>query len=223
MDVRMIAHDMRAPLNALNLSIEAARKLRDHPEAQEEMMALAQKNAVVLSALIEALLSLGEHGAAEPAALQLTECQPEELILSAVEQVSLQAAELSQELQRTCLSVPAIQADRAQLVRVLVNLLGNAIKFTPRGGTISITAKPRINDGHAVVVFAVVDDGKGVAEDDIDQIFIEGVSAGRPDGVSAGLGLAVCREIVESHGGRIWVEAGRQKGAAFAFSVPVAP
>jgi signal transduction histidine kinase len=118
------------------------------------------------------------------------------------------------------LALPPFVADAGALVRVLVNLLANAIKFAPDEGHVQVTVKLRINDGHRVMVFSVADDGIGVPSERIDHIFVEGVSMVESGTSSTGLGLAVCRAIVEAHGGRIWVETGRARGAKFSFAIP---
>ena len=114
--------------------------------------------------------------------------------------------------------LPTIGADKKRLTQVLNNLLENAIRHTPKGGTITVAAQA---DGPGVR-FTVRDTGDGIAPDEVGKIFqsfFQGSSAS--GGGRLGLGLSISREIVASHGGRIWVEsAGLGKGAAFHFTVP---
>jgi signal transduction histidine kinase len=103
----------------------------------------------------------------------------------------------------------------------LVNLLSNAVRFSPESEEIEISIKARANDGHPAMVFSVSDNGPGVAPEDINRIFLSGISLGQAELHSSGLGLAICREIIEAHAGKIWIEAGRSKGATFSFALPL--
>lgn len=220
LDLRMIAHDMRAPLHALNLSVHAARRQSANPEAVAALLEIAERNIGVLSSLLENLLSSGNRGSSEP--LTLRDCEAHDIVTRALDQVAPLAGEKKQRLEAAeMLALPPLVADGKALVRVLVNLLVNAIKFAPESGLIEVSVKLRINDGHRVMVFSVADDGIGVPPEQIDHIFVEGVSFRESGMNSSGLGLAVCRTIVEAHEGRIWVETGRTRGAKFSFAIPM--
>ena len=159
-----------------------------------------------------------------PAARTVRMPQPAGLVASAIDQVSTLAAAKSQTLESgESVPLPALVADGERLTRVLVNLLSNAIKFTPEGGRILLDAKSRSNDGHPAIVFSVIDEGKGVSPKDMDRIFQPGVSIAKPGSFSTGLGLSVCKEIIEAHGGRIWIDTEYTGGAAFAFAIPQNP
>ncbi|NOX20797.1 MAG: diguanylate cyclase [Nitrospirae bacterium] len=121
--------------------------------------------------------------------------------------------------------IDTLTADRVKIKQVLYNLISNAIKFTPEGGSILITAqREKINDEDAVR-FAVKDTGVGIPPDDIDRIFDEfeqiDTSLSRQYG-GVGLGLALSKRLVELHGGRISVESTLGKGSTFYFSIPTA-
>ena len=219
LDLRMIAHDMRAPLHALNLSVHAARRQNRNPEAVATLLDLAERNIRVLASLVESMLAADTGSGKEH--LVLRECEPHEIVMRAVDQIAALAGEKGQHLEAPeMLALPPLVADADGLVRVLVNLLANAVKFSPAGGRIQISVKLRINDGHRVLVFSVTDEGVGVAPEQIDRIFLEGISLAVTGNHSTGLGLAVCRAIVEAHQGRIWVEPGRSHGAKFSFTIP---
>jgi signal transduction histidine kinase len=105
----------------------------------------------------------------------------------------------------------------------VINLLSNAVKFTP-AGSVTVTAATA-DDGKTVVV-SVADTGTGIAPEDQDRVFEQFAQAGdtlteAPRGT--GLGLAICRQIVEHHGGQIWVESELGRGSTFSFSLPAAP
>jgi CheY-like chemotaxis protein len=115
--------------------------------------------------------------------------------------------------------LPNVIGDRDRLIQVVINLLSNAVKFTP-SGTITCSAR---RDG-ASVVLAVTDTGVGIAPEDHGKVFEQFRQAGdtltdKPRGT--GLGLPICREIVEHHGGRIWVESEVGVGSTFAFALPI--
>lgn len=221
MNVRMIAHDMRTPLNALLLSVQAAASTA--PDDQKVMLQIAENNARVLSGMIENLLATTERTPSARSMLTLRPCVAEDLVKSAVDQIAPQAASKSLVVEvRPIAHLPSFVADGDRLVRVLVNLLTNAVKFTPEGGNIAIEVKYRLNDGHPTIIFSVIDDGVGVSEEDAQRIFMEGISIAAPGKCSHGLGLAVCKELVEAHGGRIWLELNHTSGSVFSFSIPSA-
>jgi signal transduction histidine kinase len=112
-----------------------------------------------------------------------------------------------------------LRVDEEKLRRVLVNLLGNAIKFTPRGGDITLAANPSEEGVH----FSVTDTGSGIPEEAFERIFEKfGQVEQRQNAhkMSTGLGLTFCKMAVEAHGGRIWVESELKKGSTFFFTIP---
>ena len=112
-----------------------------------------------------------------------------------------------------------ITEDRRKLHQVLLNLLSNAIKFTPPEGTVTIVVR-RTDD---VLLLTVIDTGIGVAADDQERIFgaFEQVSGANRDGGGTGLGLALSRQLVELHGGRLWLKSGLGQGSSFHISLPI--
>jgi signal transduction histidine kinase len=122
------------------------------------------------------------------------------------------------------LDVPAddvVLADQAQMLRVLTNLLDNAVRFSPRGGTVVLRASPGEEPDR--VELAVSDEGPGIGIADTDRIF-ERFYRGDParSGSGKGLGLAIARHIVEGHGGRIWVDRTVRRGATIRLTLPIA-
>jgi two-component system sensor histidine kinase VicK len=115
--------------------------------------------------------------------------------------------------------LPSILVDRDRINQVFDNLLGNAIKFSPRGGAITI----EVQDAGEMILVSVADTGVGIPADKLEKVFdrfyqVDGSATRRFSG--AGLGLAIARRIVEAHGGRIWVESEAGKGSVFKFTVP---
>jgi two-component system, sensor histidine kinase and response regulator len=114
--------------------------------------------------------------------------------------------------------------DAEKLRRTLVNLLGNAIRFTPQGGAITVSIEPEA--GERMLTFRVSDTGPGIPAEAFDRIFekfgqVEAAANGQK--LSTGLGLTFCKMAVETHGGQIWVESELDRGSTFSFSIPMRP
>jgi signal transduction histidine kinase len=114
--------------------------------------------------------------------------------------------------------LPDVWGDQARLLQVLENLVGNAIKFTPPGGRITLGAGARAGE----VLFWVADTGGGISPDELPHVFDRFWQARKDARKGAGLGLAITRGIVEAHGGRIWVESTLDRGSIFFFTIPQA-
>jgi signal transduction histidine kinase len=120
----------------------------------------------------------------------------------------------------TCSPPPvpvAVSSDRERVLQVFANLIGNAIKFTPKGGQISLLACQESGE----VRFTVADTGPGIPPEHLDHVFDRYWQAKSTAKLGAGLGLSIAKGIVEAHGGRIWVESPPQSGAQFNFTLPV--
>jgi signal transduction histidine kinase len=116
-------------------------------------------------------------------------------------------------------TLPSVVGDPDRLIQVVINLVSNAIKFTDEG---AITCRARMVDG--CIEVSVTDTGTGIAPEDQGKVFEQFVQvgdtlSGKPTGT--GLGLPICKQIVEHHGGRIWVESEVGKGSTFAFTLPI--
>lgn len=116
-------------------------------------------------------------------------------------------------------ALPEVRADGARVEQVLVNLIHNAIKFTPTPGAITLSAQA---DG-SFVRFVIKDTGLGIPEEDLERVFERFYKTDHSrSGSGTGLGLSISRHIVELHGGKIWVESREGEGSAFQFTLPVA-
>jgi signal transduction histidine kinase len=114
------------------------------------------------------------------------------------------------------IDLPRLEADPERIFRVLSNLLGNAVKFTPEGGTITLRAAQRGDE----LLITVIDSGPGIAADHLPYVFERYWKARPASQVGAGLGLYIARGIVEAHGGRIWAESS-PSGARLIFTLPL--
>ena len=217
-----MSHEIRTPMNAVinfsSLILEGT-----YGEINEELKDAVQEidqNGVALLALINDILDLAklEAGAMK---LKLTECEPEDLLLTAVSGLEYEAQEKGLKLETDVEDdLPAVEADGLRLTQhVLVNLVKNAIKFTPEG---EIQVGARKENGS--ILFWVSDTGIGIAPEEQENIFetfrqVDGSLTRVAQG--SGLGLTIARKFVEMHGGRIWVESEPGKGSTFRFSIPV--
>lgn len=213
-----VSHELRTPLASLKALTETLQDgaLEDPPAARrflEQIETEVDSLSLMVSELLE--LSRIESGRV-PLKLQAT--NPCTLIEAAVERLRLQAERAGLQLDVACpTDLPDILADQTRLEQVLVNLLHNAIKFSPEGGKITIGAVSENN----LVRFTVQDTGVGIAADDLPRIFERFYKADRArSGGGTGLGLAIARHMVEAHGGRIWVESQEGRGSVFSFTIP---
>jgi signal transduction histidine kinase len=118
-------------------------------------------------------------------------------------------------------TLPPAWVDAALIKRVLQNLIGNALKFTPYGGAIRVSARVEEKQGGPAILVAVNNTGQGIPPEIQSRLFQKFVT-GRQEGRGSGLGLAFCRLVVEAHGGRIWVESIPERGTTFTFSLATA-
>jgi signal transduction histidine kinase len=114
-----------------------------------------------------------------------------------------------------------VYIDRNHVERVFINLVGNALKFTPAKGTITIAAQPKVENG--MITFSVADTGIGIPEDDLAKLFEEFYRVDNEINQSVkgtGLGLSLVKQITEAHGGRVWVTSKVGEGTVFHFTLP---
>jgi len=149
-----------------------------------------------------------------------------DIVRNEIEQLRDQAAAKQMTLQ-THLDpdVPAVMGSQLRIAQVVANLIGNAIKYTPDNGRVTVTVQSQVDqlDNGAKVLVSVVDTGMGIAQDDFQYIFTRFYRARnvrKSDIDGTGLGLSICKAIVEKHGGRIWVDSQLNKGSSFHFVLP---
>jgi signal transduction histidine kinase len=215
-------HDLRTPLNALILTLQEIRAIGGLSEDQAFCLDLAERNGKALADMVDKMLDIGGIDARGATALTIRDTLPLELVARAIEQVAPLASAKRQTLKSSTDTILAVPADADKILRVLVNLLGNAIKFTPEGGTVIISVADYVDDGRSAVVFTVRDSGIGIGDADIDQLFREGfrVDSGAPTRRSTGIGLTFCKKVIEAHRGKIWCESELGEGSIFSFTLP---
>jgi two-component system, chemotaxis family, sensor kinase Cph1 len=218
--IAVVSHDLGNPLSVVLL--EAAHLLAHWPDTADqrvrtlrESVELIRRSATRMKALIEDLLEL-EKVAARSFPIDLQPVDSRHLLEDGVADAQPLAHAKRISLVLDLNDPPKIDADAHRISQVLSNLLGNAIKFTPEGGAVTLSARPR--DGALSVTIA--DTGPGIASEDLAHIFDRYWRRTGFDGEGTGLGLYIARGIVEAHGGRIWAESSPQ-GATFVFTLPL--
>jgi two-component system, OmpR family, phosphate regulon sensor histidine kinase PhoR len=219
--VANVSHEFRTPLTAIQGFAETllAGAMND-PQNRERFLGIIVEHSRRLARLTEDLLMLSKMDA-DRLELELRRIPVGPFVESCIETSSPRAKDKDLKLLVNLAErIPDIAGDRRRLTEVLQNLLDNAIQYTPAGGQIMISASPRNGE----VVFTVSDTGIGIPQADQPRIFERfyrvDVARSREVG-GTGLGLSIAKHLVETHGGRIWVESEVGRGSQFHFSVPI--
>lgn len=224
--VSIVSHELRAPMTSLKGYTDMLRngKLGSLSTQQQEFVDAIRRNTQRMELLVSDLTDISriETGqlSISPRAITFSEALDE-----AVETVR----DLSEAKQQTLTldmwnGLPSAHADKARLIQALINLLSNAIKYTPYGGSIAVRVWLS-SDEPDFIRCAITDSGVGISPQDQVQLFTKFFRAADPqvrEQPGTGLGLAITKNLVEMHGGRIWVESALGKGSTFYFTVPIA-
>ena len=218
--VSNISHELRTPLASLKALTETLQEgALDDPPAAKRFLQRMETEVDSLSLMVSELLELSriESGRVP---LRMDRIHPCTVIKGAIERLILQAERAGLEIEIKCDDkIPDIMADSIRLEQVLVNLIHNAIKFTPQGGVIQISGRL----AHPDVQFCVEDNGVGISREDLPRIFERFYKTDRArSSGGTGLGLAIARHTVEMHGGKIWAKSIQGKGSQFYFIIPLA-
>jgi PAS domain S-box-containing protein len=217
--ISMIYHDLRSPLANIVSSLDVLDNMLSLEDpAIHSLFQIAVRSTERIQRLTSSLLDINRLEAGQPI-VTLQEIQPKHLIQYAVDVVLPIAKNKNQDMIiQIPDEIPVVMVDNEMIQRVLINLLENAVKFTPPEGEINVTA---CTQNHHWVQICVQDTGPGIPTSDHDIIFDKYArlhSINRPQGI--GLGLAYCRLAVEGHGGQIWVDNAPGGGARFTFTLP---
>jgi len=215
-----ISHELRTPLASLKaLSETLLDSALDDPQAARRFLTRMETEVDALSLMVQELVELSRIESGK-VPLHLVAIHPGDLLQPPVERLRLQAERAGLQLEVDCpADLPFVLADPPRMEQVIVNLLHNAIKFTPPGGKVTLTAR---QEGDTIN-FSVEDNGEGISLEDLPRIFERFYKADRArSGGGTGLGLAIARHLVEAHAGRIWAESVQGQGSTFTFSLPLA-
>jgi signal transduction histidine kinase len=218
-----VSHELRTPLAALRTFNELLQeKAGSDVEARTEFLEASAQQIERLDWLAQNLLELSKLDSG----LIRLDLRPDDLratILSAVEQAQVTAVRRGLDLTTDLPDMPLVtRHDPQRLGQVLTNLIGNAMKFTPRGGTVKVVLTPNTRGAR----IQVIDSGVGIDASELPHVFdrfYRGSRANEARGSGSGLGLAIVRSVVEMHGGRVMVESRVGAGSTFTVTLPADP
>ncbi|WP_427158650.1 ATP-binding protein [Aliinostoc sp. HNIBRCY26] len=226
--ISVISHELRTPLTSLHsaLKILATGKLGNLSSEGQQMLSIADESTERLVRLVNNVLDLQRIESGK-VVMERQACNAANLITQAAE--AMQA--MAQQHEVTLVKQPqeiSVWADADYILQALTNLISNAIKFSSPGGTVWLTVEQGTRDlelgiGDWEVIFRVRDEGQGIPADQLEKIFerfqqVDSSDSRKKGGT--GLGLTICRKIIEQHNGRIWAESNPGCGSTFAFTLP---
>jgi chemotaxis family two-component system sensor kinase Cph1 len=217
----VVSHDLRSPLSSIMLQAEVMLEptVPDHERRAQVLRGSVERirrSAAHMKSLTDDLLDLASIEA-HRFALHLQAVESHELVAEALQMASPLAEAKRITLVVELIDTPRLEADPERILRVLSNLVGNAIKFTPEGGKITVRAERRGDE----LLISVADTGPGIAADDLPHIFERYWKPASTSKPGSGLGLYISSGIIEVHGGKIWAETSAG-GARFTFTLPIA-
>jgi signal transduction histidine kinase len=219
--VSTVSHDLGSPLQGIQIMAELIPKLGPVNQAQRDAVVDITRMVAKTATLVHDLLDLGKIEVGVE--MEMEPCQLATVINEAVEVLEERAKAKEIALQITLpQTLPFVMGNPIRLGQVVTNLVGNAIKFTPGGGMVTISAW----ETEGEVAVEVSDTGIGIAPEDQAHIFDKfyRVKSPQVSGIEGtGLGLAIVKSIVEGHSGRVWVESEPGQGSTFSFALPIAP
>ena len=226
--VSVVSHELRTPLTSIrgSLGLLSAGALGELSPAATRMVKIALDSSERLTRLINDILDI-ERIESGTMPMEMNRVYAGELIRTAVDQVNPIAVEAGVRLWAGAGAAECwVWADPDRIVQTLVNLIGNAIKFSDRNSVVEIDAGAPAGTDPALVTFRVQDQGRGIPADKLGVVFRRFEQADSSDvreKGGSGLGLAISRSIVERHGGEIWVDSVAGEGSTFSFTIPSAP
>ena len=222
-----LAHELRAPVTSIRLGLEIlAEQTESRLQSDEkQMLSLAIRNTMRLEGLVNDIMDYSKIAAGKLAIVKEA-CDARLLVDDAVDSLRATATAKGVKVSKDYAPLlPRIAAENRRVVQVLMNLISNAIKFTPARGTVSVSVAEGKYEHEGTLIFKVKDTGCGIDAADLEKVFGMFEQAGAPTRKSegTGLGLTLARAMVELHGGRIWAESWKGSGSTFCFTIPIAP
>ncbi len=215
-----VSHDLKNPLSAIRLSTALlSSRLAKMPdsEALDRQVGAIERAVAHMITLIHQLLDAARLDAGQTLVIEPRPEPLDTLVGEALALIEPQASQKSLRLEQRLATSILVPCDRGRIIQVLTNLLGNAVKFTPEGGTLAVECTQA--DGEIRV--AVRDTGPGIPESEQAHLFERHWQAQGTARQGSGLGLYIARGIIDAHGGRIWVESTPGMGSTFTFTLPL--
>lgn len=223
--ISMLSHEIRTPLTSVRESVNLMVEEVIGPinDRQRRFLEISSAEITRISDLLSRLLQISRL---EAGLLKITKepLDPNAFVTGTVRRMIPAAEAKSIELETELPAVaPPVMGDYAHLQQVLMNLLGNAVKFSPPHSKVVVRVEPDRFDGELRLRFSVTDVGPGIPDDELDLVFHKyyRTSEVRDQVDGVGLGLSISKHIVEAHGGVIWVQSQVGRGSTFGFSLPV--
>jgi len=217
----LMSHELRTPLTSIkegtNLFLEGMGG--EVTDKQRKLLSIVAEESNRLIALVNSLLDISKLEAGM-VAYNFSHADLNPLIAQAVNEIAPLAEAKKITIDRDLAALPPLSLDTERILQVLRNLIGNALKFTPRGGMVTVSSAL----ANAGVSVSVKDTGPGIPQEHAAIIFDkyrQAAIAGAQRLEGTGLGLAIVKHIVNDHGGRVWVESGAGRGSTFTFFLPV--
>jgi signal transduction histidine kinase len=216
----VVSHDLRNPLGTIRSGAAQLLTAAKGPEQQALTVRIAERIGRASERMIYMIRDLLDFSSIQAGKLRIEASahDPDALVTEVIEMMQPIAAERGVQLEKVVEAAHLeVRCDHERIMQVFSNLIGNAIKFTDEGGSVRVRA--RAEQGR--VLFSVSDTGPGIAAEDLDNIFDRYWQAKRRARESLGLGLAISKAIMESHGGTIWAESTVGAGTTFFFTLPL--
>jgi signal transduction histidine kinase len=218
--IAVVSHELRTPIASVYGAATTLQRRNLDDRRRDSMLSVIYAESARLARLVDQVVWASRFESGH-ATVNLERCQPAELAAQVIEAARIHLPDTITIELRADSSVPTILADPERVRQVLVNLVDNAVKFSPDGGSIEVGLEKA--DGH--VRFAVRDEGLGIPPDEQGRIFEKfhrlGPNLTRGVG-GTGLGLYICQELVGQMNGRIWVDSREREGSTFVFELPLA-
>jgi signal transduction histidine kinase len=216
--LKIVSHDLRNPLHTISMCASLLLDVPMQPGDQSGHLQRIKRAGERMNRLVQDLLDVAKLEAGR-VGIDARELQVAPLVREAHEMLAPLAAEKSIRLDYSVSdALPAVTADGGRVLQVLSNLVGNAVKFTPKEGRIVIRADPAPGG----VRFSVADTGPGIPQEQLGKLFGRFWQGNPADRRGIGLGLSIAKGIVDAHGGRIWVESRVGEGTTFFFTLGTA-
>jgi len=216
--IAVVSHELKTPLTSMRMVIHmlSDERIGSLNPRQAELLSSAREDSERLNRIIESLLDISRMESGK-SRLELAPCYPQKLISEAVDSFSASYRNAGVELVvQVAEDVPKVLADPARIGHVLSNLLSNALKYSRSGDAVVLSA----DADSQMVTFSVMDHGPGIPPEQIAHVFERFFRGdGNHSGQGSGLGLAIAKEIVDAHGGRIWVNSMPGEGSIFHFTL----